>query len=133
MAQAGCHMVGIGVETLGPTLERIRKEIDRERTGAAIKLLRDNGIQAKAYIILGLPGQGIDEVRETIDFVTSLGAQIRPTMYSPQGAADALEDGMVSGVEEVSHLDRKSFLTSREHYGEFLRLAFDRRISSPTM
>lgn len=133
MAGTGCHMVGIGVETLGPTLGRIRKEIDREQTAAAIRLLHDHGIQAKAYVILGLPGQGIDEVRETIDFVTGLGARVRPTMYSPQGAADALDENAVSGVEAVSHLDRKSFLTDRQHYGEFLRLTFDRRIASPTM
>jgi radical SAM superfamily enzyme YgiQ (UPF0313 family) len=133
MAQAGCHMVGIGVETLGPTLEMIRKEIDRKQTETAIRLLLDHGIDAKAYIMLGLPGQGVDEIRETIDFVTGLGAKIRPTMYSPQGAADTLDHALLSGIETVSRLDRKSYVSDREHYGEFLRLAFDRRSAHPAM
>nr|WP_296071956.1 radical SAM protein [uncultured Actinoplanes sp.] len=133
MADTGCHMVGLGVETLGPAMNRIHKNIDRERTATAIRLLREHGIHTKAYVILGLPDQDIEEVRETVEFVTRLGARIRPTMYSPQGAADALGEETVAGVEAVSHLDRKSFLSNREHYGEFLRLAFDRRVSSPAM
>jgi anaerobic magnesium-protoporphyrin IX monomethyl ester cyclase len=134
MAAAGCSMVGIGVETLGPTLDRIDKEISRQQVASALSMLRTAGIRAKAYIMLGLPGQSIAEVYETIRFVTDLGAEIRPTLYSPQGEADALTaDDVESDMDMLGAMDRKSFLVGREHYGELLRLTFDRRIASPQM
>lgn len=133
MATSGCRMVGLGVETLGPALVRAKKGISRHQVTHAIKLLLTHGIHVKAYIILGLPGQSVSDVKATIDFVTDLGAQIRPTLYSPQGMADGLDNASIVGLDAVGEVDRKSFLSHRENYGEFLRLAFDRRISSPAM
>jgi anaerobic magnesium-protoporphyrin IX monomethyl ester cyclase len=127
MAACGCCMVGIGVETLGPALTHIRKEITQAQVRQAINLLTSHGIQAKAYVIFGLPGQSLQDVHETIDFLKDLGAIVRPSLYSPQGEADELADtDSVPDLSAVSQLDRRSFLADRENYGEFLRLTFDR-------
>ncbi|TLG01708.1 radical SAM protein [Nocardia cyriacigeorgica] len=127
MAASGCSMVGLGIETLGPALLSIKKGIGQPDMARAIRMLVASGIAVKAYIMLGLPGQRLQDVRRTIDFVHDLGAEIRPTMYSPQGSADGLPDAAAGlGGDDVSAIDRKSFLQDREHYGEYLRLVFSR-------
>ncbi|WP_280450199.1 radical SAM protein, partial [Nocardia cyriacigeorgica] len=127
MAASGCSMVGVGIETLGPALLSIKKGIRQPDMARAIKMLVASGIAVKAYIMLGLPGQRLQDVRRTIDFVHDLGAEIRPTMYSPQGSADGLAGAAAGlGGDDVSAIDRKSFLQDREHYGEYLRLVFSR-------
>ncbi|MGQ4616330.1 radical SAM protein [Nocardia sp. R7R-8] len=125
MSASGCSMVGLGIETLGPALSAIKKGIRESQMALAIRMLVESGIAVKAYIMLGLPGQRPDDIRRTIDFVTELGARIRPTMYSPQGAADGLEnDGADLDGGDLSAFDRKSFLLDRAHYGEYLRLIY---------
>jgi len=52
----------------------------------AIKYLTSAGYNPKdieAYVIMGLPGQDIDEVIESIVFVNNLGVQVRLASYSP--------------------------------------------------
>lgn len=131
MARTGCCSVGLGVETFGLASARLKKNISREQIARAIELLTDHGIRAKAYVMLGLPDQSLDDVQETLQFVTNLGAQVRPTMYSPQGDADSLTAS--ADIGDIGALDRKSFLVGRENYGEFLRLAFDRSLAPPAM
>lgn len=131
MAATGCCAVGLGVETLGPGAMLLKKHITRDQIASAIKLLTEHGIRAKAYVMLGLPNQSLDDVQETIRFVTDLGGEVRPTMYSPQGEADTLTGA--HGAGDLGALDRKSFLAGRDNYGEFLRLAFDRSLGPPSM
>jgi radical SAM superfamily enzyme YgiQ (UPF0313 family) len=127
MAGAGCCMVGIGVETLGPALERVRKEITQDQILNAVKMLGKYGIEAKAYVMFGLPGQSLQDIRKTLAFLTGLGVSIRPSLYSPQGAADELAGESASAdMSSVGKFDRRSFLADQEHYGELLRLTFDR-------
>jgi anaerobic magnesium-protoporphyrin IX monomethyl ester cyclase len=126
MAASGCYMIGLGVETLGPALDKVKKHITKEQMATSFDLLTKYGITPKAYVILGLPGQSLADVEETVDFVTSHGAQVRATLYSPQGQANELENAQNKSVDlqMISGIDRKSFSIDRNGYGEFLRIAF---------
>jgi len=127
MADAGCCMAGVGVETLGPALERVRKEITKDQIRDAIRMLNKYGIEAKAYVMFGLPGQSLADIQETIAFLTDLGVRIRPSLYSPQGEADELAEETASAdMAAIGKLDRRSFLADQKYYGELLRLTFDR-------
>lgn len=128
MVAGGCRSVGIGVETIGQSRLQISKGEDLRQTEAAIRLLVALGITVKGYIIVGLPGQTVEEARATIDFVRSLGAEPRPTLYSPQGDADDLvRRGLVAGASPTPELDRKAYIPEhRDGYGEFLRMIYQR-------
>lgn len=133
MARAGCCMAGIGVETLGPALELVRKEITKDQIRDAIRLLGKYGIEAKAYVMFGLPGQSLADIRETLVFLTGLGVRIRPSLYSSQGEADELaEEAASADMAAVGKLDRRSFLADQQHYGELMRLTFGRPGSWPS-
>jgi radical SAM superfamily enzyme YgiQ (UPF0313 family) len=73
MARAGCHTLTLGVETASDALQQTyRKRIDRERIREAFAACRAAGIRTLAHVILGLPGETPETLRETVDFVLAL-------------------------------------------------------------
>lgn len=70
MASTGCKEVLIGCESgSNKILKNIHKGTTREQNIRAIHLLRKYSIQAKAALIMGLPGESWDTIRETESFV----------------------------------------------------------------
>ena len=56
--QSGCTALGMGVESVWqPSLDIINKRISVERAKETISLLRANKIEARIYLIMGLPGE----------------------------------------------------------------------------
>ncbi len=84
MAKAGCESVGIGVETLSPTIQgAIHKKQEEGQVVNAIKMLKGAGINAKGYIMVGLPGQTREDIYHTIRVIQAAGGEVRPSSYSP--------------------------------------------------
>lgn len=85
--RAGFKTLRVGLETINE--ERLRKSGDKLRIQEfekAVEYLKSAGFTEKelgAYILVGLPGQSVLEVKETIIFVKNLG--IKPVLaeYSP--------------------------------------------------
>jgi anaerobic magnesium-protoporphyrin IX monomethyl ester cyclase len=87
MAKAGCHLVEFGVESGSPTiLQNIKKGITVNQIEAAFKKAREAGIQTKAFIMVGSPGETRDTIKETLhlleriqpDMVTVFKAMVLP-------------------------------------------------------
>lgn len=75
MRQAGCRTIAYGVESGNQsTLELLRKDVSLEEAVVAFRHTREAGIRSLAYIILGAPGEGIAEVRQTVAFCRQLEA-----------------------------------------------------------
>lgn len=128
MAAAGCVAVGLGVETTGQSRATIRKGESLDALSTGIQELVRHGIKVKGYVLLGLPGQTLEEAHETLQYVRSLGAVPRPTLYSPQGDADELvRGGLVTPPRTSTEIDRKSYVPEEsEGYGELLKLVYQR-------
>ncbi len=70
MRRAGCRVVAYGVESgNAATLELLRKDVSLERARRAFADTRAAGLRSLAYVILGAPGEGADEVRQSVAFV----------------------------------------------------------------
>ena len=70
MKKAGCHMLSFGVESGSETmLRRMRKGITPEESFRAIRLAREMGMDCNASIVLGIPGETVETMRETLDFI----------------------------------------------------------------
>ncbi len=68
--ESGCVSLGLGVESVSQkTLDIINKKINVKEARQTIHLLKENGIEVRAYIILGLPGEPKDIVDKTWDFI----------------------------------------------------------------
>ena len=69
-ADTGCYEVLIGVESgSSRILENVHKGTTREDNLGAIATLKHHGIRAKAALIVGLPGEDRDSLKETETFI----------------------------------------------------------------
>ena len=87
MARAGFKTIRLGVETAQfDNRSHLDKKLNRTDFLGSIKALRQadfNPEQIGAYILVGLPGQSLSEVEETIQAVKSAGATPIMAHYSP--------------------------------------------------
>ncbi len=73
MREAGCKTIWFGIESGSPrVLKKINKNITPEQTEQAIKLCKKEGIQVAASFILGIPGETIADMEETLKFAKKL-------------------------------------------------------------
>lgn len=70
MRQAGCLVVGVGVESASQiSLDFINKKISVEQAKKSIRYLKKSGIEVRLYMILGLPGEPEDIVERNWSFI----------------------------------------------------------------
>jgi len=70
MGKAGCEGVFLGVESGSDRLlQGMNKSARRHDYMKAVPLLKDAGISTYASLIIGFPGETLDTVQETIDFL----------------------------------------------------------------
>jgi radical SAM superfamily enzyme YgiQ (UPF0313 family) len=87
MFQAGFKTVRLGLESCDPEEQhRSGGKVTNEGFRRAVAALRAAGFEAAdvtAYVMMGLPGQSIKEIEESIVFAHQCGATVEVTLYSP--------------------------------------------------
>ncbi len=69
LARAGCKTVGFGIETANQAgLDRLRKGTTVDQARNALRQARRHGLETLAYVMVGIPGESLDDVRYTMDF-----------------------------------------------------------------
>tara|TARA_R100001530_G_scaffold127782_1_gene97148 strand:+ start:6477 stop:7694 length:1218 start_codon:yes stop_codon:yes gene_type:complete len=67
LQQTGCKEVGIGIESGDDSiLKSIGKGFNSQKALNAIKMLKQYGIRTKVFLMLGLPGESLDSIDDTI-------------------------------------------------------------------
>ncbi len=76
MAKAGCVGVNFGVESTDPQVQKNveRKPISEEQFLEVIRLFQKHGIATFAFFVIGLPGDTVDTILQSIRFGLRLGA-----------------------------------------------------------
>ncbi len=73
MAQAGCHMISWGIESgSAEILKRARKGADPAKAERALTWSKRAGIKNFGYFIIGLPGETVETIKQTIAFSKKL-------------------------------------------------------------
>ncbi len=81
MARAGCEGVFLGIESASDKmLALMRKTSRRKNYEQAISAFRSVGIATHASFIIGFPGETLDTVQESLDFIET----IRPDTFRAQ-------------------------------------------------
>ncbi|MFA7359487.1 MAG: radical SAM protein [Candidatus Kapaibacterium sp.] len=84
MSKAGCIAVAFGLETLYQSTQAIiNKEYSQDFLIKQFKLLHDNKIIPKAFIMLGIQCQTKTEIDDLYSFLQSHKIEIRPKEYYP--------------------------------------------------
>jgi len=77
--KAGCHLIKFGVESgVQEILDNVKKGISVEETLKIFRQAREIGIDTHAHVMLGIPGERPETIKETIKFIK----KIKPTTAS---------------------------------------------------
>jgi radical SAM superfamily enzyme YgiQ (UPF0313 family) len=87
MRRAGVTTVRLSLETLDPVRQQTTGgKVTTDAFAQAISHLHSAGYGSRelgAYILVGLPGQALAEVEDTVNYVHSLGVQAKLALFSP--------------------------------------------------
>ncbi len=73
MKTAGCSLISFGIESGSEkVLENIKKGLTKDLMRKGIENAKKTGLLVKAYFIIGLPGEGKEEFKESLIFAKSL-------------------------------------------------------------
>lgn len=127
MKKAGLKKICFGVETFSNgLLEQINKHQNSNDVITTLKLCKKIGIQAKALLMLGIPGQTADDIRKTVEILKTLDVEYRFKEYSPIREAYLLDSknddvsSMIPGFSRYEYRCNSIKGISGEEYMELL-------------
>lgn len=117
MKDAGCYALFVGIESGSQTtLDRVQKGLKINDIVDKVHLIKKTGFFLTAFFMLGLPGEGEDEMEETIQFACSLPIDIADfSNFLPvPGAAilNAHDDRNTSPVIDYTRMSSPAYVTN---------------------
>jgi len=104
---AGFHTIRLGLETSDMDLHQdLDKKLSEGEFGTAVENLKKAGFDKRsigAYILMGLPGQSVDSVMETIEFTGTAGATPYLAEYSPLPHTPLWEKALIHSRYDLAH------------------------------
>lgn len=107
MHATGCHTIQMGVESASEEiLNQHTKGISIDQVREVIGLCRKIGIRVLAHYILGLPGETVQTVRQTIDYALELDTEfasfnVAMPRMGTEFRKSAIEQGLISDTLET--------------------------------
>ena len=74
MAASGCYSITLAIESGNQEVlsKLMHKPVNLKKIPALVKVIRKNGIDVRAFFMLGFPGETKENMRKTIDFARGL-------------------------------------------------------------
>lgn len=119
MKKAGCNSIKVGIESGSErVLKRMNKGITLDQVRNAAALFRKAGIFWTGYFMMGVPGETVDDIHKTLDFIY----EVRPdyasmSVYEPFPGTPMFEEGLEKGlnIPEMA-LDNFFTMLPNEYY-----------------
>ena len=101
MRRAGFVTIRLGLETADPDDQsRDGGKVDDASFAQAVQALFEAGFSARevaAYVLIGRPGQSVDQVRATVAFAHQLEVQVRSAQFSPIPGTEEWQTAVAAG------------------------------------
>lgn len=118
LKEAGCRRLGIGVESGSQRVidECLNKQIKLEADLPNLSKIKEHGIESQVWIMIGIPGETEEEVRQTIDMaknldVTTIEINIATPWPGTYFYSESKEKGWLIESEEMDE-KRKCFFST---------------------
>ncbi len=102
MKQSGFETVRLSLETVDATRQgKTGNKVSNEDIRIAVRHLRRHGFKKDeigVYLMYGLPGQDIEEVKQGVEFLKLLGVRIHLTEFSPIRGTRAWDELVNDGI-----------------------------------
>lgn len=118
MKQAGCHTIGVGMESVDDqVLRNIKKGVTRDTVRKAINMIRAEGVDALLFCVLGFLGETKQSMKETLKFLMTI-----PASFITLGIA-----APVPGTPFFDEMDKAGYLKHKQWdlYDPLLEPVFD--------
>lgn len=130
MKCAGCRAVCMGIESGSQKiLDKADKKTTVEKASEAIKIIKDAGIKVHCSFVIGLPGENLDTINETINFVKrALPTGVEFNIATPYPGTKlqkiAIENGWITGETDFRKMyQHESIMRTEELTKEDLKMA----------
>ncbi len=102
LKKAGCLMVSLGIESADPEmLKKHKAGVTLDAVRDTVRDIRQAGLRAKGLFIMGLPGETVQSIRRTSDFILSLGLDdMNMTKFTPFAGAPVWKNIRSEGTFE---------------------------------
>ncbi|MFC1514421.1 B12-binding domain-containing radical SAM protein [Candidatus Omnitrophota bacterium] len=118
MKQTGFTNPHFGLETLNPGLQKAwGDKVTREEVTRGIALLKEAGFTAgqfSVYLLLGYPGQDLEELKEDVTFLHSQGARVSLAEFSVTPKTALFDQSSLDLSEPLLH-NNSIFFSDRSH------------------
>ena len=100
MKKAGCNSIKVGIESGSErVLEQMNKRITLDQVRTAAGLLRKAGIHWTGYFLMGTPGESLDDIHKTLDFLYEIKPDFASIgVYEPFPGSAMFEEGLKRGL-----------------------------------
>ncbi|HDZ59663.1 MAG TPA: radical SAM protein, partial [Actinobacteria bacterium] len=69
MQRSGCYALGFGIESGSQkVLDINHKRLNLEKVAGKVEMVKGHGIETNGFFIIGLPGETVDTIKETVCF-----------------------------------------------------------------
>jgi len=104
MKQAGCTWLLYGVESGNQEiLDTIKKKITLQKVKDAVAMAKEEDIGILASFIVGLPGETVETMRQSMEFAQGLGASYGFHVLSPFPGTEVREKAAEYGIEILTN------------------------------
>ena len=110
--ESGCQQLGFGAESGSQRiLDYLKKDITIEDTLNAARMMNQVGIDATFSFMIGLPGEGADDIKQTLQLITRISGInnsfriLGPFIYRPYPGSELYLECLKSGMKEHATLE----------------------------
>lgn len=116
--KAGCYQAGIGFESGSQSaLDAVGKGIKVDEALKAVKLIKEAGIEIAGFFMLGLPGETVESMEETVRFAIRLDPDYaKATILVPFPGTRIYDEYEEKGLIRTKDWSRYNFHNANEIY-----------------